>query len=69
MLVDEKTQTVVTHIRRNNITMFNYHDVDINDLNTSYKSVLNGNITVLKVLLFHLIPFQIITILILLRDF
>ena len=37
MLVDEKTQTVVTHIRWNNITMFNYHDVDINDVQIGFK--------------------------------
>ena len=32
MLVDEKPQTVVTHLGSNDITKFNYHDVDVNDL-------------------------------------
>ena len=32
VLVDEKPQTVVIHIGSNDITKFNYHDVDVNDL-------------------------------------
>ena len=32
VLVDEKRQTVVIHIRSNDITMFNYLDIDVNDL-------------------------------------
>ena len=32
VLVDEKRQTVVIHIGSNDITKFNYHDVDVNDL-------------------------------------
>ena len=32
VLVDEKPQTVFTHIRPNDTTKFNYHDVDVNDL-------------------------------------
>ena len=31
-LVDEKRKTVVIHIGSNDITMFNYLDVDVNDL-------------------------------------
>ena len=30
MLVDEKSQTIVIHIGSNDITKFNYHDIDIN---------------------------------------
>ena len=30
--IDEKPQTVVMHIGSNDITKFNYHDVDVNDL-------------------------------------
>ena len=32
VLVDEKPQTVVIHIGSNDITKFNYYDVDVNDL-------------------------------------
>ena len=32
VLINEKTQTVVIHIRSYDITKFNYHDVDVNDL-------------------------------------
>ena len=32
VLVDEKSQTVVIHIGSNDITKFDYHDVDVNDL-------------------------------------
>ena len=32
VLVDEKRQTVVIHIRSNDITMFNYLEIDVNDL-------------------------------------
>ena len=32
VLIDEKPQTVVMHIGSNDITKFNYHDVDVNDL-------------------------------------
>ena len=32
VLVDEKSQTVVIDIGSNDITKFNYHDVDVNDL-------------------------------------
>ena len=31
-LVDEKPQTVFIHIGSNDITKFNYHNVDVNDL-------------------------------------
>ena len=32
VLVEEKPQTVIIHIGSNDITKFNYHDVDVNDL-------------------------------------
>ena len=32
VLVDEKHQTVVILLGSNDITRFNYHDVDVNDL-------------------------------------
>ena len=32
VLVDGKPQTVVIHIGSNDVTKFNYHDVDLNDL-------------------------------------
>ena len=32
VLVEEKPQTVVIHIGSNDITKFNYHDVEVNDL-------------------------------------
>ena len=32
VLVDEKPQTLIIHIGSNDITKFNYHDVDVNDL-------------------------------------
>ena len=32
VLVDEKPQTVIIHIGSNDITNFNYNDVDLNDL-------------------------------------
>ena len=32
VLVDKKPQTVVAHIGSIDITKFNYHDVDVNDL-------------------------------------
>ena len=32
VLVDEKPQTIVINIGSNDITKFNHHDVDVNDL-------------------------------------
>lgn len=32
MLVDKKQQPVDLHIESNDITKFNYHDIDVNDL-------------------------------------
>ena len=32
VLVDEKPQTIGIHIGSNDITKFNYHNVDVNDL-------------------------------------
>ena len=32
MLVDKKQQPVDLHIGSNDITKFNYHDIDVNDL-------------------------------------